>query len=144
MRLFLLGLLCAGSVWTNEPKQVLIMAGKPSHGPGEHEFPVAAEILAKALNDSGQNLNVSVCAEKWTESSELKDLDVLVAKGAHLDERTGTLKASLHFATDRGYLEIAKLLLSNGADKNITATNGKTALDYAIELGNGPAELLLK
>ncbi len=36
------------------------------------------------------------------------------------------------------------LLLENGADKNIQATNGKTPLDYAIELGNKPAAAILK
>jgi ankyrin repeat protein len=35
-------------------------------------------------------------------------------------------------------------LLENGADKTIKATNGKTPLDYAIELKNEPAAALLK
>jgi ankyrin repeat protein len=37
-----------------------------------------------------------------------------------------------------------QLLLDHGADKTIKATNGKTPLDYAIELDNEPAEKLLK
>ncbi|MDF7824995.1 ankyrin repeat domain-containing protein [Pontiellaceae bacterium B12227] len=78
MRLLLMGLVCAGAVWANGPKQVLIVAGKASHGPGEHEFPAAAELLAKALNESGEDLNATVCAEKWPESSALQNLDALV------------------------------------------------------------------
>lgn len=136
--------------------------------------------------------------------------EVLIAKGAGLEPRTGTKKTPLHLAADRGFLEIAKLLvesgadlaakddegwsplhyaaekdrvdvakfliengaavdaaskrggtplieasasaspemvkllLKNGADKKIKATNGKTALDYATELGNEPAQEILR
>ncbi len=70
--------LCAISVWADGPKQVLIVAGKASHGPSEHKFPAGAELLAKALHDSGQNLKVSVLAEQWPEAEALENLDALV------------------------------------------------------------------
>ncbi|QBG47646.1 hypothetical protein EGM51_09665 [Verrucomicrobia bacterium S94] len=72
------GLMLAGAVFAGTPKQVLIVAGKPSHGPGEHEFPAGAELLAKALNESGQPLRASVCVEKWPIAVELEDIDSLV------------------------------------------------------------------
>ena len=37
----------------------------------------------------------------------------------------------LHFAVDRGHLEMTQLLLSTGADKTIVDKDGMTALDYA-------------
>ena len=37
----------------------------------------------------------------------------------------------LHFAVDRGYLEMTEFLLTAGADKSVTDRDGMTALDYA-------------
>jgi len=41
------------SAHAGEPKSVLFIAGKPSHGPGEHEFHDGCNLLAKALDQSG-------------------------------------------------------------------------------------------
>ncbi len=38
---------------------------------------------------------------------------------------------ALHCASDRGYLDIAELLVSSGADMNIGSISGTTALHYA-------------
>ena len=37
----------------------------------------------------------------------------------------------LHFAVDRGYLEMTSFLLKAGADKSVVDKDGMTALDYA-------------
>ena len=68
----------------------------------------------------------------------------LIEKGAVVDMRSRRGGTPLHEASASASPEMINLLLSNGADKSIKATNGKTPLDYAIELGNAPAEELLK
>ena len=37
----------------------------------------------------------------------------------------------LHYACDRGYLDIVKLLIENGADSSLTDDDDQTALDLA-------------
>jgi len=39
---------------------------------------------------------------------------------------------ALHIACHRGYLDIVKHLLDNGADKNVTDNDGDTPLHYAV------------
>jgi ankyrin repeat protein len=39
---------------------------------------------------------------------------------------------ALHYAADRGFIAIVRLLISHGAVKAITDNEGQTALDYAI------------
>lgn len=104
----------AVSVWAGGPKQVLIVAGKASHGPGEHEFPAGAGLLAKALNASGLELEASVAAELWPDAGALDALDALVlycdgnGKHAALGHEADLLRLSnrgaglvlLHYAVD--------------------------------------------
>ena len=74
----LTGLCCAFSAVANDSKSILIIAGTPSHGAGEHEFYDAANILAKALDESGLNLKTSIQRDTWPESAALQNIDVLV------------------------------------------------------------------
>src|SRR5437870_4261329 len=45
-------------------KQLIIIAGKPSHGPGEHEFRAGSLLMQKALAGV-RGLNVHVIAGGW-------------------------------------------------------------------------------
>jgi len=49
-----------------EPKKLLLMAGTPSHGPGEHEFNAGVQLLAKCL-ESVDGLEVIVQLNGWPE-----------------------------------------------------------------------------
>jgi ankyrin repeat protein len=73
--LFVCGVL---AVRAGEPKKILLVAGKPSHGQGEHEFPAACDLLAKALNDSGLNLMATVQYEAWPKEETLAGADAVV------------------------------------------------------------------
>ena len=73
-RVLLTILICAGFVFAEAPKHVLIIAGKPSHGAGEHEFPAGADILARALNESGLNLKTSVHSHSWPKEDLSSDI----------------------------------------------------------------------
>ncbi|KAK8783496.1 hypothetical protein V5799_010140 [Amblyomma americanum] len=51
----------------------------------------------------------------------------------------------LHWACDRGHLEVVKLLLDRGADPEAKDAEGQTPLHYAASCGHQQvAELLLK
>lgn len=80
MKLKILSILlcCTAFVCAEEPKSILLVAGKPSHGWNEHEFHDGCNVLAKALDASGLKLNATVQYDTWPESSAFADIDVLV------------------------------------------------------------------
>lgn len=101
--LLLLFALLSVAAWA-QPKRVLIIAGPPSHGPGEHRFPAGAELLAEALNLSGAEVRAET-ALGWPDNParlEAADLVVLYSDGlgAHVAKgRAGELRA--HFDAGR-------------------------------------------
>ncbi|GAA5962432.1 hypothetical protein JCM3765_004293 [Sporobolomyces pararoseus] len=52
-------------------------------------------------------------------------------KSVQIDHRDSYGYSALHLATDRGHLEIVKLLLAHGADKGAKDEDGNTPLDLA-------------
>ncbi len=56
-----------------EKTQILLLAGGPSHGPGQHEFRAGCILLARALNEqSGLNVNAQVISG-WPEDESVFD-----------------------------------------------------------------------
>jgi hypothetical protein len=117
----------------------------PLHFAADRGFLEIAELLV----ESGADIAVQD-DEGWSPlhyAAEKDKVDVaayLINQGAEVDMTSKRGGTPLHEASASASPEMIKLLLDNGADKNIKATNGKTPLDYAIELGNEPAEKLLK
>jgi len=60
-------------------KNVLFIAGAPSHGYGKHEHQAGCRLLAKALNESGLNIKAQVVSGWPEDSSKLEHLDTIVA-----------------------------------------------------------------
>ena len=63
--------LLAGLVFpagADEPKKLLLMAGTPSHPPGQHEFNAGVLLLAQCLK-SVENLDVAVQLNGWPEDN---------------------------------------------------------------------------
>lgn len=57
---------------TAEKTKVVLIAGKPSHPSGQHEFNAGAIILARALNEqSGLPINVEVVHNGWPEDDAI-------------------------------------------------------------------------
>ncbi len=52
-------------------KKILFIAGKPSHSNGEHEFRAGCMLLAKALNESGLDLEAQVHYYGWPEDESI-------------------------------------------------------------------------
>ena len=68
-------------------KQLIIIAGKPSHGPGEHEFRAGSLLMQKALSGV-KGLNVQVVTGGWP--SKMVD-GVAVDDSASLDQADAIL-----------------------------------------------------
>ncbi len=77
-RILLMLLCCAAFVHAEDPKTILFIAGKPSHGWGEHEFHEGCKVLAKALDASGLNIKAKIQYDTWPESGTLEGVDALV------------------------------------------------------------------
>ncbi|MFK7909536.1 MAG: PVC-type heme-binding CxxCH protein [Akkermansiaceae bacterium] len=54
-------------------KNILFLAGKPSHANGEHEFRAGCMLLAKALNESGLDIEAKVHYYGWPEDESIFD-----------------------------------------------------------------------
>jgi ankyrin repeat protein len=74
----ILSLVTVASVYAKSPTSVLLISGEPSHGPGEHEFPAGCAVLAKALNESGLNLEATVHSGSWPEPELLIEINAIV------------------------------------------------------------------
>lgn len=69
----LLAALCGGGWAAEAPKKVVMIAGKPSHGPGEHEFNAGTMLLAKCLTENAPNVAVTVVKGGWPEDESVFD-----------------------------------------------------------------------
>jgi CDP-diacylglycerol---serine O-phosphatidyltransferase len=79
------------------------------------------------------------------EESNLPAVELLVARGAPLDDRDARGASALAQASQMGFDEAVEALLAAGADPNLTDASGMTALDVAEEHGaHDIAALLLR
>jgi len=63
----------------------------------------------------------------------LEIVDLLLAAGANVDDRSANKNTALMFASSRGHLPIVKRLLAAGADVDVVGYAGRTALQYALD-----------
>lgn len=54
-------------------RKLVILAGRPSHGPGDHEFNAGCMLLQKALAETTSDLEVSLHKGGWPESNHAFD-----------------------------------------------------------------------
>lgn len=74
--LFALGL---STLSAAEKKFILMVAGKPSHGPAQHEHNAGTQLLAKCLKESGLPLDVKFHLNgEWPSQEELDKADTIV------------------------------------------------------------------
>ena len=79
---FLVSALCTSHLFSAEQKKkknILFIAGNPSHANGEHEHRAGCMLLAKALNESGLPVEAKVHYYGWPkDESVLEGIDALV------------------------------------------------------------------
>jgi hypothetical protein len=79
MTALLVGVVCWGSavlaVAEDAPakKKIVFVAGRPSHGPGEHEHNASCRLLTKALNESGLPVEAVVYENGWPKDEHAFD-----------------------------------------------------------------------
>ncbi|MDQ8182659.1 ankyrin repeat domain-containing protein [Pelagicoccus sp. SDUM812005] len=101
---FLLAMGLVGSVCAAPEKaRVLFLAGEPSHGWNEHEFPAGCELLADALNGSGLAVEAAVYRgwPEWEGAFEGVDAVVIYCDGGAKHLAEGKVEA-LRELRDRG------------------------------------------
>lgn len=106
-----------------EPKTALLLAGRPSHGPGDHEHNAGVLLLAKCLKENVPDMKVIThLSGEWPSQAELEKADTILIyadggaghpalQGDHLKQlqaqtRRGAGLVCVHYAvevpTDRG------------------------------------------
>jgi putative membrane-bound dehydrogenase-like protein len=85
---------------------IVLIAGKPSHGPGEHEHNAGVQLLAKCLGQGASNVSVKVHLNaEWPDDTELAQADTVAiysdGGGGHPMLKQDHL-ASLRKEMDRG------------------------------------------
>lgn len=119
--LFLLGcVLAAGSAQAQDVKKIVLVAGKPSHGPGAHEFNAGTMLLQNCL-DQIPGVKTTLIKGGWPEdTSVFEDADALFF---YMDGGAG------HPIIQDNHLEIIGKLMEKGV--------GLMCAHYAVEV---PAE----
>src|SRR4051812_11162909 len=122
MKLLPLTLLAlTASVFAADKKNVLLLAGRPSHGAGEHEHNAGVQLLAKCLDQGAADLvqtKFHLNAE-WPSAEELGKADTIViycdgggghiaVTGDHLQQLDKEMKRGcglvcLHYAVEPAY-----------------------------------------
>lgn len=119
MRLALLALLLVASAGAAEKKHVLLIAGRPSHGPGEHEHNAGVQLLAKCLREGAADLvDVEISLNgQWPSDASIAKADTILIYSdggnghpalGHLDQLAAKMAkgcgfACLHYAVEPAY-----------------------------------------
>jgi ankyrin repeat protein len=69
------------------------------------------------------------------EETNLPAIELLIQRGASLDQRDAEGMTALALAAEMGFQEAVEMLLAAGADPNVLDNAGTTALDVAEEHG---------
>ncbi len=80
LRIATLLLACVATLSADEKKHIVLIAGRPSHGPGEHEHNAGVLLLAKCLRENAAQLaevKVHLNAE-WPAEAELQQADTIL------------------------------------------------------------------
>ena len=154
--LTLAALLCAGAaaLGAADKKNVLLIAGRPSHGPGEHEHNAGIQLLAAGLRQGAANLvDVEVSlGGQWPSDAAVAKADsiVIYSDGGgghpalpHLDQLAKKMAAGcgfvcLHYAVEPAY-EKAGWLSADGQPVSAPppgrSSTGKGAKEFKDWLG---------
>ena len=147
-------LLSAAFLSAADKKTVLLIAGRPSHGPGEHEHNAGIQLLAAGLKQGAAdlvNIDVSLNGE-WPSDERVAKADTIVIYSdgggghpalPHLDQlakkmAAGTGFVCLHYAVEPAY-ERAGWLSVDGKPVSPPpagrSSKGKGALEFKDWLG---------
>lgn len=88
----------------------------------------------KNFEPSNTDFDIIDCVKEG-ESGQLADL-LKICKKVDFDRLDGDGMGLIHWAADRGSLDILSILIGNGANVNLQDSDGQTALHYASSCGH--------
>lgn len=117
------------------------------------EYDVALDIM-DLLIVGGSELDASDTLHTAAEKGRYQMVEFLIGKGADVnvvgfeycisDSKANEAGTALHFAVDANSVDVAKLLLENGADMKIRDVEGRSAMERATEKGMDDVGLYLE
>lgn len=120
--LFVLILLTWNASVMAAPKKLVLVAGRPSHGPGEHEFNAGCLLLKKCLDENVPEINAVFVRGGWPEDETV--FENAAAVFLYMDGGRG------HPAIRPERLKLLGRLMEKGV--------GLGCAHYAVEVPNGP------
>jgi hypothetical protein len=114
------GALCCGSAMAQDAKKkIVFVAGRPSHGFGQHEHNAGCRLLAKAVNESGLPVEAVVFENGWPKDAKAFD---------------GAAAVIMYSDGGNGHMVLPHLKeLDALTDKGV----GVGCIHYAVEPGDG-------
>lgn len=100
--------------------------------------------IVELLIDRGASINLSRALYQATYQNNLAMVKLLISKGGDVNYQDSEIDSPLYVAAEKGYIEIAKLLISNNANVNANGHFTKKApLHLAAEWGNLTMAMIL-
>ncbi len=134
--LLLIVALAAASIGRSST-HVLLVAGEPSHGPGEHRFPDGCALLAEALNQSGLDVKAEVSLG-WPDEAKLRAANALVLYSDGLDRHVAAGKLAAlrqHVAAGKGLAVLHFALEPNRGELSdfiLESVGGRFEIDWSV------------
>lgn len=103
-----------------------------------HNLPVMSQAFALGASKTFSNAAdlKRTCLHQAVLSGSVMAVEFLLLNGVDVNAQDEQGYTALHLATERGNTAQAYLLLKNRAKHDILATNGKLALDIAVDCAN--------
>jgi hypothetical protein len=88
------------------------------------------------MSDNKLSNKLCFLIEYWDDESNIKQVEALIEKGADVNfqNEVWDFSTPLHLAVAKNSLNVIKLLLNRGADRNLRNSDDKTAADIAHEI----------
>jgi putative heme-binding domain-containing protein len=122
-----------------KPRNILLVAGKKDHGPGEHDYPAWMRVWSELLG-SEPGITVDTAME-WPSDGQIDVADTIVffQKGSWTDQRAGAIDA--HLAKGRGLVYIHWAVEGGERAPEFAKRIGLASDASKLKYRHGPLEL---
>ncbi|KAL7586194.1 hypothetical protein Lser_V15G35808 [Lactuca serriola] len=111
---------------------------------GDSNEPMGPVFSTLIHEESGNELKLDAIHD-FAREGDMKNLLKCVESGVSVNTKDSEGRTPLHWAVDRGHIDVVQLLLSMNADVNSKDNEGQAALHYAVVCGREEIlELLVK
>ncbi|KAL6291690.1 hypothetical protein ACE6H2_009200 [Prunus campanulata] len=120
--------------------------GRDGNAPGtDSNGPMGPVFSTYVYEEESENDSKMDAIHAFAREGEVDNLLKCIESGVSVDLKDSEGRTPLHWAVDRGHLNMAELLVSKNANVNAKDNDGQTALHYAVMCDReGVAEYLVK